>query len=87
MPWHTLRYCQDKNLISDHDIDIAVWDEKNLKEKLKLIMFENDYKLKEKYLIDDDLLTFIKTGGRGLILIFITKNSQIQRDIYVKWLF
>ena len=78
---------RDKNLIPwDHDIDIAVWDEKNLKEKIKLIMIRNNYKLKEKYLIDDDLLTFIKKGGREIDINFYHKKFSNLEDIaYVKW--
>ena len=78
---------RDKNLIPwDHDIDIAVWDEKNLKEKFKLIMFKNNYKLKEKYLLEDDLLTFIKKGGREIDINFYHKKFSNSEDIaYVKW--
>ena len=56
---------RDDELIPwDHDIDIAVWYSKKLNEKLKTIMTSHKYKLKNKYMINEDLITFVKEGGR-----------------------
>ena len=56
---------RDNELIPwDTDIDIGVWYSKNLNEKLKTIMTDHEYKQKPKYMIKDDLLTFVKEGGR-----------------------
>ena len=42
--------------------------------------------LKEKYLLDDDLLTFIKTGGREIDINFYHKKFTNSEEIaYVKW--
>ena len=78
---------RDNELIPwDHDIDIAVWKQKNLKEKFKKIMKENNFQLKEKYLIDDDLLTFIKDGGREIDINFYEKkNSGNDLIAFVRW--
>ena len=73
---------RDNELIPwDHDIDIAVWDSNNLKGKLKKIMTENDYKLKEKYLIEDDLLTFLKDGGREVDINFYQVKKKILKKL------
>ena len=43
---------RDNQLIPwDHDIDIAVWNSDNLKNKIKKIMLSKKFTLKEKYLI------------------------------------
>lgn len=78
---------RDKDLIPwDHDIDIAVWYTKNLKEKIKEIMEKKDYFLKEKYLIEDDLLTFVKEGGREVDINFYhQKEINLKHTAYVKW--
>ena len=78
---------RDNELIPwDHDIDIAVWDSNNLKGKLKKIMTENDYKLKEKYLIEDDLLTFLKDGGREVDINFYqVKKKNFKEIAFINW--
>ena len=59
---------RDNQLIPwDHDIDIAVWSSNNLKNKIKKIMLSKKFTLKEKYLIEDDLLTFINQEAEKLI--------------------
>ena len=79
---------RDNDLIKwDHDIDIAVWSNNTIKKKFSDIMIENNFILKEKYLVDDDLLTFIKEGGREVDINFYDKkfngNSKVA---YIKWL-
>lgn len=78
---------RDNELIPwDHDIDIAVWKQKGLKEKFKKIMKENNYQLKNKYVINDDLLTFIKNGGREVDINFYEKkNSDDDSIAFVRW--
>lgn len=78
---------RDNELIPwDHDIDIAVWKQTGLKEKFKKMMKENDYQLKSKYLIDDDLLTFIKKGGREVDINFYEKENSADDPIaFVRW--
>ena len=78
---------RDKNLIPwDHDIDIAVWYKKNLKKKFKNIMSKKNYKLKKKFFSKDDLLTFIKKGGREVDINFYHKKYlNSQKLAYVKW--
>ena len=78
---------RDNELIPwDHDIDIAVWQDKSLKKKFINLMRDNDYVLKEKYLIDDDLLTFTKLGGREVDINFYEKKfDNINPVAYIKW--
>ncbi len=78
---------RDKDLIPwDHDIDIAVWYTKNLKKKIKDIMKNKGYFIKEKYLIEDDLLTFVKEGGREVDINFYhQKEINFNLTAYVKW--
>lgn len=78
---------RDNELIPwDHDIDIAVWYKKSLKKKFINLMKENNYALKEKYLIDDDLLTFTKAGGREIDINFYEKKINASNSVaYIKW--
>ena len=79
---------RDDELIPwDHDIDIAVWYSKKLNEKLKTIMKSHKYKLKNKYMINEDLITFVKEGGREVdINCYQEKKMNNLDDIaYVKW--
>jgi len=78
---------RDDELIPwDHDIDIAVWYNKNLKKKFIDLMKENNFKLKIKYLVEDDLLTFIKPGGREVDINFYEKKILNKEEFaYVKW--
>lgn len=96
---HNIKYwiCQgtllgiirDKKLIPwDHDIDIAVWSGTISKNKIKEIMLSNNFSLKKKYLIEDDLLTFTKKGGREVDFNFyeITKEKGSNKKIaFVNW--
>ena len=76
---------RDNQLIPwDHDIDIAVWSSNNLKNKIKKIMLSKKFTLKEKYLIEDDLLTFIKPGGREVDINFYKIDRQ-KNIAFVKW--
>ena len=78
---------RDKDLIPwDHDIDIAVWKEKGLKDKFKKLMKINNYELKKKYSIDDDLITFLKKGGREIDINFYEKKILNNMEIaFVRW--
>jgi len=96
---HNIKYwiCQgtllgiirDKKLIPwDHDIDIAVWSGAISKNKIKEIMLSNNFSLKKKYLIEDDLLTFTKKGGREVDFNFyeVTKEKNTNKKIaFVNW--
>jgi len=79
---------RDKELIPwDHDVDLAVWDKDGLREKIKELMLKNSYCLKEKYLIKDDLLTFLKTGGREVDINFykLKDNKEHKQMAYIEW--
>lgn len=80
---------RDKKLIPwDHDIDIAVWSGSVSKKKIINIMESNHFTLKKKYEIENDLLTFIKLGGREVDFNFYQtkKEKESNREIaYVKW--
>ena len=80
---------RDKQLIPwDHDIDIAVWLETNSKKKITDIMISNNFVLKEKYLLEDDLLTFIKKGGREVDINFYQTTVEKRNNkkiAYVNW--
>lgn len=79
---------RDNELIAwDHDIDIAVWQKKNIKEEIFKIMRDNKFILKEKYFIDDDLLTFTKNGGREIDINFYEKklNENNEQIAFIKW--
>ena len=78
---------RDNQLIPwDHDIDIAVWNSDNLKNKIKKIMLSKKFTLKEKYLIEDDLLTFIKPGGREVDINFYKiKKVNDQNLAFINW--
>ena len=80
---------RDNQLIPwDHDIDIAVWSGSVSKEKIKEIMLSHNFNLKKKYLLEDDLLTFTKQGGREVDFNFyqitIEKNSN-KKLAFVNW--
>ena len=80
---------RDNQLIPwDHDIDIAIWSGSVSKEKIKEIMLSHNFNLKKKYLLEDDLLTFTKQGGREVDFNFyqitIEKNSN-KKLAFVNW--
>ena len=80
---------RDNQLIPwDPDIDIAIWSGSISKEKIKEIMLSNNFILEEKYLIEDDLLTFTKQGGRKVDFNFyeviIDKNND-EEIAFVNW--
>ena len=58
----------------DHDIDIALWYDNSLKKNFIKLMKNHQFILKTKYLIDDDLLTFTKEGGRQVDINFYEKE-------------
>lgn len=79
---------RDRKLISwDHDIDIAVWYKEGLHEKIKNLMRENLFELKEKYFSEDGLLTFTKGSGREIDINFynVVKNIDNNKIANVKW--
>ena len=78
---------RDGNLIPwDHDIDIAVWYKKDIKKKLKKLMLKNNFKLKKKYFVEDDLLTFIKKGGREVDINFYqVKKKNFKEIAFINW--
>ena len=80
---------RDKELIPwDHDIDIAVWAETISKKRMSEIMLSNNFSLKEKYLIENDLLTFTKKGGREIDINFyqvMTEKNSGKKIAYVNW--
>jgi len=80
---------RDKRLIPwDHDIDIAVWSNSITKEKITNIMLSHNFILKEKYLIENDLLTFLKDGGREVDINFYqvtTEKNTNKKIAYVNW--
>ena len=49
----------------DHDIDIAVWSDDSKRQEIIDIMSANSYELKEKYFLQEDLLTFVKRRERS----------------------
>ena len=80
---------RDNQLIPwDHDIDIAIWSGSVSKERIKEIMLSHNFNLKKKYLLEDDLLTFTKQGGREVDFNFyqitIEKNSN-KKLAFVNW--
>ena len=80
---------RDKRLIPwDHDIDIAMWAGSISKKKIIEIMLLNNFNLKEKYLIKDDLLTFTKNGGRVVDINFykiIEDKISNKKIAFVNW--
>ena len=80
---------RDKKLIPwDHDIDIAVWSDSVTKETITNIMLSHNFILKEKYLIENDLLTFLKKGGREVDINFYqvtTEKNTNKKIAYVNW--
>lgn len=79
---------RDNELIPwDHDIDLAVWKGSISKEKIKNIMFIENFTLKKKFLDSDDQLTFVKNGGREVDFNFyeIIKNENNIRMAFVDW--
>lgn len=78
---------RDNDLIPwDHDIDIAVWYDKKLKKKFVNLMESKNFKLKEKYLVEDDLITFTKYGGREVDINFYEKKIFKNKEFaYIKW--
>ena len=78
---------RDDELIPwDHDIDIAVWDNQEIKNKIKNLMLSNFFNLKDKFLIKDDLLTFTKEGGREIDINFYKfKGEGANKIAYIEW--
>lgn len=70
----------------DHDIDIALWYDNSLKKNFIKLMKNHQFILKTKYLIDDDLLTFTKEGGRQVDINFYEKRIMNNEEFaYIKW--
>ena len=60
---------------------------KKYKKEIFKIMRDNKFVLKEKYFIDDDLLTFTKNGGREIDINFYEKklNENNEQIAFIKW--
>ena len=79
---------RDKKLIPwDHDIDLALWNGSISKERIKEIMLAKNFILKDKFLDQDDQLTFTKTGGREVDFNFyeVLTNSNYEKIAFVDW--
>jgi len=78
---------RDNNLIPwDHDIDIAVWDSREIKLKIKKLMFKNDFVIKKKFYKNDGFQTFLKPGGREVDINFYKKKKYLNKTVaYVQW--
>ena len=79
---------RDKKLIPwDHDIDLALWNGSISKERIKEIMLAKNFILKDKFLDQDDQLTFTKTGGREVDFNFyeVLTNSNNEKIAFVDW--
>ena len=80
---------RDNQLIPwDHDIDIAVWSGTISKEKMIKIMISNNFTLRSDHLMEDDLLTFTKPGGREVDINFyeiVLDKSTNKKMAYANW--
>ncbi len=77
---------RDKKLINwDHDIDIAVLENKNLRRIFPTIMKKKGFKeVKKTFLKEDGMLKFVKKGGREVDINFY-KIDKFKKNVYVKW--
>tara|TARA_B100001123_G_C15317402_1_gene1026650 strand:+ start:1676 stop:2368 length:693 start_codon:yes stop_codon:yes gene_type:complete len=80
---------RDNKLIEwDHDIDIAVWADVVKKEYITNLMSKANFKLREGFMVKNDIISFNKDGGRIVDINFYKKiKSQTnQREMaYVNW--
>ena len=79
---------RDKNLIPwDHDIDLALWSGSISKDRIKEIMSAKNFILKDKFLDQDDQITFTKTGGREVDFNFyeVLTNKKNEKIAFVDW--
>ncbi len=78
---------RDKDLIPwDHDIDIAIWQDNFIKEKIIKIMLSNNFNIKKKFMNENDQLTFVKKGGREVDFNFYEIISKFNKKIaFIDW--
>jgi len=77
---------RDNKLIPwDHDIDVAVIENKKIKKTISTILKKEGFKeIKKTILEDDGMLKFIKKGGRELDINFY-KIDKNKKTVFVKW--
>ena len=67
---------RNKNVISkSSDIDIAIWNNKIIKNKIYKIFLRNGFKKKKKFFSGDNLLTFVKKNEREIDVTFYEKDK------------
>lgn len=80
---------RDSSLIEwDHDIDLALWDSLNEKNKIIELMLNNGFALRKGFGIENDVISFSRNGGRIVDINFYLrkklKNSH-EKVAYIKW--
>ncbi len=58
----------------DHDIDIAIWSDEIPKNLIIELMKKNDFKLRDGFGVDDDLVSFDKNKGRTVDFSFLRRK-------------
>ena len=80
---------RDNKLIEwDHDIDIAVWSDAIEKNYITDLFSKTNFKIKEGYMVKDDIVSFTKEGGRIVDINFYQKiklDSNQAEMAYVNW--
>lgn len=80
---------RDRKLIEwDHDIDVALWENKKIREKILKLLKRNGYKLRKGFEVKDDIISFSKKGGRIVDINFYIKKKLLINDLkvaYIKW--
>ena len=81
---------RDNKLIEwDHDIDIAVWSGVVEKKYITDLLSKANFKTKEAFMVKNDVIYFIKDGGRIVDVNFyqrIKLKSNKREMAYVEWL-
>ena len=80
---------RDNKLIEwDHDIDIAVWADTVKKEYITNLISKANFKLRQGFMVKDDIISFDKDGGRIVDINFYNKikSETNQKEMaYVYW--
>ena len=80
---------RDNKLIEwDHDIDIAVWSDAIEKNYITDLFSKTNFKVKEGYMVKDDIVSFTKEGGRIVDINFYQKiklDPNQKEMAYVNW--